>query len=106
MRFVCQKDKLSSAVSIVSKAASVKSTISALEGIKAEIKDGLIKLSAYDFTLAISASFEADVVEVETTEITKQSDPVKLSSIKRDAADDGSVVDGQNAGEKSLSAEK
>ncbi len=63
MRFVCQKDKLSGAVSIVSKAASVKSTISALEGIKAEIKDGLIKLSAYDFTLAISASFEADVVE-------------------------------------------
>lgn len=63
MRFVCQKDKLNEAVSIVSKAASVKSTISALEGIKAEIKDGLIKLSAYDFTLAISASFEADVVE-------------------------------------------
>ena len=63
MRFVCQKDKLNEAVSIVSKAASVKSTISALEGIKAEIKDGLIKLSAYDFTLAISASFDADVVE-------------------------------------------
>ncbi len=63
MRFVCQKDKLNEAVSIVSKAASVKSTISALEGIKAEVKDGLIKLSAYDFTLAISASFDADVVE-------------------------------------------
>ena len=29
-----------------------------------------------------------------------------LASIKRDAADDGSVVDGQNAGEKNLSAEK
>ncbi len=63
MRFVCQKDKLSEAVSIVSKAASVKSTISALEGIKGEIKDGLITLTAYDFTIAISASFEADTVE-------------------------------------------
>ena len=29
-----------------------------------------------------------------------------LANLKRDAADDGSVVDGQNAGEKSLSAEK
>ena len=63
MRFVCQKDKLSEAVSIVSKAASVKSTISALEGIKAEIYDGVIKLTAYDFTIAISASFDADTVE-------------------------------------------
>lgn len=63
MRFVCQKDKLSEAVSIVSKAASVKSTISALEGIKGEIYDGVIKLTAYDFTIAISASFDADTVE-------------------------------------------
>ncbi len=63
MRFVCQKDKLSEAVSIVSKAASVKSTISALEGIKGEICDGIIKLTAYDFTIAISAAFEADTVE-------------------------------------------
>lgn len=63
MRFVCQKDKLSEAVSIVSKAASVKATISALEGIKGEIADGLIKLTAYDYTIAISASFEADTVE-------------------------------------------
>lgn len=63
MRFVCQKDKLSEAVSIVSKAASVKSTITALEGIKAEVADGIIKLTAYDFTIAITAAFEADTVE-------------------------------------------
>ncbi|MBQ8606113.1 MAG: DNA polymerase III subunit beta [Clostridia bacterium] len=63
MRFNCEKEKLNEAVNIVSKAASVKSTISALEGIKAEVKDGLIKLSAYDFNVAICASFEANTVE-------------------------------------------
>lgn len=63
MRFNCRKDKLGEAVNIVSKAASVKSTISALEGIKAEVKDGLIKLSAYDFNVAICATFEANTVE-------------------------------------------
>ncbi len=63
MRFNCQKDKLNEAVNIVSKAASVKSTISALEGIKAEVGDGLIKLSAYDFNVAICSTFEANTVE-------------------------------------------
>ena len=63
MRFSCEKEKLNEAVNIVSKAASVKSTISALEGIKAEVKDGIIKLSAYDFNVAICASFEANISE-------------------------------------------
>lgn len=63
MRFNCQKEKLGEAVNIVSKAASVKSTISALEGIKAEVAGGIIKLSAYDFNVAICASFEANTVE-------------------------------------------
>lgn len=63
MRFNCEKEKLNEAVNIVSKAASVKSTISALEGIKAEVFDGNIKLSAYDFNVAICASFDANVVE-------------------------------------------
>ncbi|MBP3480619.1 MAG: DNA polymerase III subunit beta [Clostridia bacterium] len=63
MNFSCQRDKLSDAVNVVSKAASVKSTITALEGIKAEIKDGKIKMSAYDFNVAISAVFDANTVE-------------------------------------------
>lgn len=63
MNFVCQRDKLSEAVNVVSKAASVKSTITALEGIKAEVKDGKIKISAYDFNVAISAVFDANTVE-------------------------------------------
>lgn len=63
MNFVCQRDKLSEAVNVVSKAASVKSTITALEGIKAEVKDGKIKMSAYDFNVAISAVFDANTVE-------------------------------------------
>lgn len=63
MRFNCEREKLSEAVNIVSKAASVKSTISALEGIKAEIGDGLIKLSAYDFNVAICSTFEANTIE-------------------------------------------
>ena len=63
MNFVCQRDKLSEAVNVVSKAASVKSTITALEGIKAEVKDGKIKMSAYDFNVAISAVFDANTIE-------------------------------------------
>ena len=63
MNFVCQRDKLSEAVNVDSKAASVKSTITALEGIKAEVKDGKIKMSAYDFNVAISAVFDANTVE-------------------------------------------
>lgn len=63
MRFICDKDKLSEAVSIVSKAASVKSTISALEGIKAEVYNGNIKLSAYDYNIAICANIETETPE-------------------------------------------
>ena len=63
MKFSCEREKLNEAISVVSKAASVKSTISALEGIKAEIKDGKIKLSAYDFNIAISSTIDANVAE-------------------------------------------
>lgn len=59
MRFTCQREKLNEAVGTVSKAAPVKSTVAALEGIRAEITDGIVKLSAYDFNIAISATFEA-----------------------------------------------
>lgn len=63
MNFVCQRVKLSEAVNVVSKAASVKSTITALEGIKAIVCDGKINLSAYDFNVAICAVFEANTIE-------------------------------------------
>ncbi len=63
MRFICDRDILNDAVNIVSKAASVKSTISALEGIKAQVENGHIKLSAYDFNIAICSVIEADTVQ-------------------------------------------
>lgn len=63
MKFICDRDKLNEAVNIVSKAASVKSTITALEGIKAEIKDGAVRLSAYDYNIAICALIETETVE-------------------------------------------
>ena len=63
MNFVCQRETLGEAVNVVSKAASVKSTITALEGIKADVKDGKIKLSAYDYNVAICAVFEANTIE-------------------------------------------
>lgn len=63
MRFNCEKTRLSEAVGTVSKAASVKSTISALEGIKGEVKDGIIKLSAYDFSMAICSTIEVNTVQ-------------------------------------------
>lgn len=58
MHFTCQRDKLNEAISIVSKAAPVKSTVAALEGIKFKIDEGRIHLSAYDFNIAISAEIE------------------------------------------------
>ncbi len=65
MRFICQRDKLNEAINIVSKAAPVKSTVAALEGIKAEIGNGIIKFSAYDFNIAITASIEAQTEKEE-----------------------------------------
>jgi DNA polymerase-3 subunit beta len=60
MKFTCEKNALNEALNIVSKAASQKSTIPALEGILLEIKEeGILTLSAYDLSIAITYKLEA-----------------------------------------------
>ncbi len=64
MRFSCDRNVLNDAINIVQKAASVKSTIPALEGIEIRIKeDGIVHFSAYDLSIAITYDIEADNTE-------------------------------------------
>ncbi|MBQ8893684.1 MAG: DNA polymerase III subunit beta [Clostridia bacterium] len=64
MKFSCDRNVLNEAINIVQKAASQKSTIPALEGILIEIeKDGLVRFSAYDLSIAINYEFQADEFE-------------------------------------------
>lgn len=64
MKFTCERNALNEALNIVSKAASQKSTIPALEGILLEIKEeGIVHLSSYDLSIAISYELEAENTE-------------------------------------------
>ena len=53
MNFICKKEEICEAINNVSKAASVKSTIAALEGIKISLKDGLLEFTGYDLEIGI-----------------------------------------------------
>ena len=64
MRFSCDRNLLNDAINIVQKAASVKSTIPALEGIEVRIREeGIVHFSAYDLSIAITYDIEADHTE-------------------------------------------
>ncbi len=64
MKFSCDRNVLNEAINIVQKAASVKSTIPALEGILIEITEpGIVHFSAYDLSIAISYKIEAEDTE-------------------------------------------
>lgn len=56
MEFICNKEQLSEAISNVSKAVSVKSTIPALEGIKIKLADGVLELTGYDLEIGMRTS--------------------------------------------------
>ena len=59
MKFTCDRNALNEAINIVSKAASQKSTIPALEGLLLRIEEGMVYLSAYDLSVSISYELEA-----------------------------------------------
>ena len=60
MKFTCDRNALNEAINIVSKAASAKSTIPALEGILIEIyEEDIVHFSAYDLSVSISYEMEA-----------------------------------------------
>lgn len=60
MKFICNKQELSEAISNVSRAVSPKSTIAALEGIKVRIFSGNLELTAYNLEMGIKTTIPAD----------------------------------------------
>ncbi len=61
MKFFCDQSQLSEAVGIVSRAAAVKSTLGALEGIVIETKKDSVTLKAYDLDIGIEYTMPARV---------------------------------------------
>lgn len=60
MKFTCDKNELSDAISSVSKAVPQKSTIQALEGIKVKVMNGEVELTAYNLEMGIKTNISAD----------------------------------------------
>ena len=60
MKFICNKNELSEAISNVSKAVSPKSTIAVLEGIKVRVTSGEVELTAYNLEMGIRTSIKAE----------------------------------------------
>lgn len=60
MKFICNKQELSEAISNVSKAVSVKSTIPALEGIKVKVSPNELELTGYNLEMGMRTTIKAD----------------------------------------------
>ena len=59
MKFICNKNELSEAVTNVSRAVSQKSTIPALEGIKVKVSSGTVELTGYNLEMGIRTTIPA-----------------------------------------------
>jgi DNA polymerase-3 subunit beta len=60
MKFICSRDRLIEAISIVQKSVGVRSPMAILDGILVEADEG-VKLTGYDMETSIECSIEADV---------------------------------------------
>ncbi len=63
MKFICSKTNLLNGVQIVSKAVPSKTTMSILECILIDVRNGEIKLAANDMELGIETRIEGEVIE-------------------------------------------
>ena len=63
MKIVCSKSNLLAGVQIVSKAVPIKTTMSILECILVDTKNGVIKMTANDMELGIETIIEGEIVE-------------------------------------------
>ncbi len=61
MKFTCDRSRISEAVSVVGRAAAVKSSLSALEGILIETGDGSVTFTAYDLDIGVVFTIPAEV---------------------------------------------
>lgn len=59
MRFVCNKNELSEAITSVSRAVPQKSTVQVLEGIKVKVMQNSLELTAYNLEMAIVSKITA-----------------------------------------------
>lgn len=60
MKFICNKTELSEAISNVSRTVPQKSTIQALEGIKVNVSEGAVELTAYNLEMGIRTTIGAE----------------------------------------------
>lgn len=63
MKFQCNRNKLTEAVTNVQRAVSVKTTIPALEGILVKCANNKIELFGYDLEICITTEIDATVIE-------------------------------------------
>lgn len=63
MKFSCNKDVLLEAILTTSKAASSKSPIPALEGLRLELENGLLTITGYDLDIGIKTTIQTDSSE-------------------------------------------
>ncbi len=63
MKFTCNRDDLLDAITKAEKAVAAKSVIAVMEGILIETGHGEVKLTGNDLSLAIEATFPADIEE-------------------------------------------
>lgn len=63
MKFQCNRNKLTEAVTNVQRAVSVKTTMPALEGILIKCENNKIELFGYDLEICITTSIDAVVME-------------------------------------------
>ena len=63
MKIVCSKSNLLAGVQIVSKAVPSKTTMSILECILVDTRNGVIKMTANDMELGIETIIEGEIVE-------------------------------------------
>ena len=92
MKFICEKTDLNNAVSIASRAASVKSAIPALEGILAIAENNQLKLIGYNLETGIQTVIPANVTEPGSLVF-----PARLfSEIIRKLPDEGVLITSEN----------
>ena len=63
MKFICSKQSLYEAINNVSRAVAIKSTISALEGIKVKLTSNTLQLTGYDLELGIKTELQVNQSE-------------------------------------------
>ncbi len=63
MKFISDRQRLSEALTVISRAVSQKTNLTALEGVQIKASENSLTLTGYDLEVGITTSFEAEVSE-------------------------------------------